>query len=224
MCCFRYLGLCFVVACVGQDTACCCTAPSILDLQLFSLLQITDERNLTKTRGQVLLPGRSLGREGGALGSQHRCAVVSWCQPDCLQVPAPGRELPSKPETRVFTRQKDVVDALLVHFLAGQLWTDPSSSWLPRCRRAGTREAKPGSDPPPSTVVSLIARFAFVLFTTWAQMEAWGSICRSSYLKLFSIHACRSSFVLFRAFACCFRFNVFALLMAPSIYILHWKS
>lgn len=70
--------------------SCCCTAPRAPGLQLFSFPQITDERNLTKTTGQIVLSGKSLGRESGALGSHRCCIIKSWCplapELDWLQV------------------------------------------------------------------------------------------------------------------------------------------
>lgn len=74
----------------GQREPCCCTAPSTPHLQPFSSPQITDERNPTKTTGQILLSSKSPGRESGALGSHRCCMIKSWCplapEPDWLQV------------------------------------------------------------------------------------------------------------------------------------------
>lgn len=74
MCHFRCPGLYLTAACAGQEDPCCCSALSTLDLQLFLLLQITDERNLTETPGQVLLSSRNLRRESGA----WRVAAAVW--------------------------------------------------------------------------------------------------------------------------------------------------
>lgn len=122
------------VACVGQDDPCFCTALSILDLRLFSLLQITDERNLAKTMGQSLLSSRNLGRESGALGSHSCCVIMSWLWSliDCKTIPQAGlravlclahwlsSELPFKPVIPDFYWTKILADALLVQFLARQ--------------------------------------------------------------------------------------------------------
>lgn len=104
--------------------------PKYTGPQLFPLLQIRDEKHLSKMLGQILLPDRSLGRDSVLLGCHSCCRTMSWCcwppgLPACRRVPSwgRGRAVPALPtgqltviiqtETAELYQTKNLVATLL---------------------------------------------------------------------------------------------------------------